>query len=63
MVGDAHPTEEINMSNGNSRSISSYTESIKIYETTYQLPILTSPDFARIQENIQVRQQLIKQGK
>ena len=39
------------------------TELIKIYEKTYQLPVLNSPGFSQLQQQIKKRQQLIKSEK
>lgn len=41
----------------------SKTETIKIYDKTYKLPVLVSRDFWQLQKTIQRRQQLFKEGK
>lgn len=42
---------------------STNTLPIKIYEKTYHLPVLSGPDFGELQQRIQSRQQVIREGK
>ncbi len=48
------------MNNNQQFALSLSTESIKIYEKIYQLPVLNSPDFSQLQQQIKKRQQIIK---
>ncbi|MBR8827728.1 MAG: SUMF1/EgtB/PvdO family nonheme iron enzyme [Gomphosphaeria aponina SAG 52.96 = DSM 107014] len=50
--------------NSNDRSsLTAGTKPIKIYEKTYQLPVLNSPGFTQLQQQIKERQQIIKADK
>ncbi|MEL4897803.1 GUN4 domain-containing protein [Crocosphaera sp. Alani8] len=51
------------MKNNQQSALSLSTESIKIYEKTYQLPVLNSPGFSQLQQQIKKRQKLIKAEK
>lgn len=42
---------------------STNTLPIKIYEKTYHLPVLSGANFGKLQQQIQLRQQIIKEGK
>ncbi len=51
------------MNNNQQSALGLSTESIKIYEKTYQLPVLNSPGFSQLQQKIKKRQKLIKAEK
>ncbi|MDJ0580008.1 hypothetical protein [Crocosphaera sp.] len=51
------------MNNNQQSALGLSTESIKIYEKTYQLPVLNSAGFSQLQQKIKKRQQLIKAEK
>ncbi len=51
------------MNNNQQSALGLSTESIKIYEKTYQLPVLNSAGFSQLQQQIKKRQQLIQSEK